>query len=152
MYNNPIYFIGFLTIFISCLSSCSAPRPANLGMVDALSLRPCPKSPNCVHTQAKEGKAKIKPFVYEGEMSEAKKKLLDVINNTKRTNVVSNQTNYVHVEFTTAVLRFIDDVEFYFPADSNLIHFRSASRLGHSDLGANRKRMEKLRKRFIGEE
>ena len=56
---------------------------------------------------------------------------------------------YLHVEFTTALLRFVDDVEFLLDPDKKLIHYRSASRIGRSDLGTNRRRMEMIRRAFV---
>jgi hypothetical protein len=55
--------------------------------------------------------------------------------------------DYLHVEFKSKLMGFVDDVEFYFP-DSAVIHMRSASRVGYSDFGVNRRRLEKIRKRF----
>ena len=61
--------------------------------------------------------------------------------------VVTETDDFVHVEFTSRMMRFVDDVEFYFN-EPGRISFRSASRLGYSDLGVNRERMEKIRNRF----
>ncbi len=51
----------------------------------------------------------------------------------------------MHYEFTSFLLRFVDDVEFLFDDETKTIHFRSASRTGYGDLGANRRRMEEIR-------
>ena len=64
------------------------------------------------------------------------------------TRIITQNKVYWHVEFTTRCLRFIDDVEFYFPESEALIHLRSASRTGYWDLGVNRKRVEEIRSRF----
>ena len=66
----------------------------------------------------------------------------------ENTRIIIQNRDYWHVEFTSRWLRFIDDVEFYFVESEPLIHLRSASRLGYSDFGANRKRVEKIRTRF----
>ncbi|MGF1673711.1 MAG: DUF1499 domain-containing protein, partial [Rivularia sp. (in: cyanobacteria)] len=62
-----------------------------------------------------------------------------------RTEVVENTDNYIHALSKSRIFKFVDDVEFYFPADENVIHIRSASRVGDSDLGVNRRRMEQIR-------
>ena len=62
--------------------------------------------------------------------------------------VVKTDANYLHAEFTSRLMRFVDDVEFLLDDANNLIHFRSASRIGHSDMGANRKRMETITGNF----
>ena len=69
-----------------------------------------------------------------------------VIAATPRMKIVSQTENYLHAEATSLIFRFVDDVEFFI--DRGVIHFRSASRVGHSDLGANRARMKKIRKAF----
>ena len=65
-----------------------------------------------------------------------------------RTRIVEEERDYLRVEVRSAFFRFVDDVELAIDADAGLVHFRSASRVGHSDLGANRRRMETLRGLF----
>ena len=59
-----------------------------------------------------------------------------------------NERPYLHATFTTRVMRFVDDVEFRMVLEQELIHVRSASRVGYSDLGTNRRRVERLRNAF----
>jgi len=110
---------------------------------------PCPKSPNCVSTQSTDDKHKMSPLSYNISLGEAKIKILEIIKSLKRTRIITNTDNYLHIEFRTAVFRFVDDVEFYFDDSEKLIHFRSAARLGYSDLGVNKKRMEYISKLFL---
>ena len=65
-----------------------------------------------------------------------------------RVTIVSERADYLHVEFRSALFRFVDDVEFFVVPSEQAIHFRSASRVGHGDLGVNRRRMELIRQRF----
>ena len=58
--------------------------------------------------------------------------------------VTSTSPNRVEAVFVTSLLKFTDDVVFGLDADAKMLHFKSASRIGHSDLGANRKRMESI--------
>ena len=62
--------------------------------------------------------------------------------------IVTREPDYIYVEFTSRLFRFVDDVEFLFDDTAGVIHFRSASRAGRSDLGANRRRMESIRAAF----
>jgi uncharacterized protein (DUF1499 family) len=122
----------------------------NLG-VNNSKMTPCPKTPNCVSSQANDEEHYIKPIVFEGTQQEAHDRLLQIIESEKRTKIVTDQEDYIHVEFTSALFRFVDDVEFYFPnekTDETIIHVRSASRIGSSDLGVNRKRIERIRSKF----
>ena len=128
-------------------SGCSAPRPDNLGLKNNLLLF-CPKSPNCVLSQASDPKNLIHPIHYTSSVEIAKERLNQVILSMVDTRIITQNKVYWHVEFTTRWLRFIDDVEFYFPESEALIHLRSASRLGYWDLGVNRKRVEEIRSRF----
>lgn len=76
------------------------------------------------------------------------RKLTAAIQSMPRRKIVIATENYLHVEFSSAIFRFVDDVEFFLDDATQTIHFRSASRLGYSDLGVNRKRMEEIRRRF----
>jgi len=134
----------FCLAAVLALAGCSGKLPATLGQ-----FAPCPDAPNCVSTKATDDDHAIEPLPYSATKESAKKRLLEIIHSLPRTRVVTDQQDYLHVEFTSRVLRFIDDVEFYLGVTDRTIHFRSASRVGHSDLGVNRKRMEAIRKRFI---
>jgi uncharacterized protein (DUF1499 family) len=108
-------------------------------------LSPCPSSPNCVSTQAQDAGHVIVPFRYRKSRAEAKEALKEVIRSLPRTKLVEEDESYLHYEFTSLLLRFVDDVEFLFDDESKTIHFRSASRTGYGDMGVNRKRMEQVR-------
>jgi len=110
-----------------------------------LVLAPCPSSPNCVSTQATDEGHAIAPLRYRKSRAEAKEALKEALHTLPRTRLVEEDESYLHYEFTSLLLRFIDDVEFLFDDDAKTIHFRSASRTGYGDLGVNRKRMEGIR-------
>ena len=121
--------------------------PDNLGLKNQL-LSPCPGTPNCVSSQEKNSQHRIQPITFEGSLERAKEKLYQVINSMRGTRIITQDDVYWHVEFTTLLFRFIDDVEFYFNESQSLIHVRSASRQGYWDLGVNRRRVETIRFRF----
>jgi uncharacterized protein (DUF1499 family) len=108
-------------------------------------LPPCPSSPNCVSTQATDEGHVISPYRYKKPRAEAKEALKATIATLPRTKLVDEDESYLHYEFTSLLLRFVDDVEFLFDDTTKTVHFRSASRTGYSDLGVNRKRMEQVR-------
>jgi uncharacterized protein (DUF1499 family) len=142
---NPVILISLMM-----LTGCSMTKP-DLG-VNNNELMPCPKTPNCVNSQAAADEEHyIQPIHFAGIQQEAKDRLLQIIKSEKGTKILIAQENYIRVEFTSTLFRFVDDVEFYFlekQADETVIHIRSASRVGYSDLGANRKRIEKIRIKF----
>jgi uncharacterized protein (DUF1499 family) len=131
------------------LTGCSGTM-ADLGINNG-KLTECPKTPNCVSSQAVDEKHYIQPIRYTGTEQQARARLLQIIESEKRTKILSSQENYIRVAFTSAVFRFVDDVEFYFSKEQtseSVIHIRSASRVGRSDFGANRKRLERIRNKF----
>ena len=109
---------------------------------------PCPDSPNCVSSQSRDKGHFIEPLQYGGSLNDARQKLIDILENKKRVRLVKVETVFIHAEFRSLVLQFVDDVEFYFPPDQAIIHVKSASRKGYYDFGANRRRVERLRAAF----
>lgn len=108
----------------------------------------CPETPNCVSTQAVEPSQKMEPIPVSGDPDLAFQNLLAMVQALPRTRLVDQTPDYAHFEFTTAVFRFVDDVQFLLDRDQGVIQFRSASRVGRSDLGTNRRRMADLTKRY----
>ncbi len=135
-----ILLIAFLGLQV--LNAMSKPQ-AELGATDG-QLAKCPDKPNCVSSQA-TGEHSIEPLAFETDSATAWAALKAVVDEFPRTTVVTDQDVYMHCEFRTAIMRYVDDVEFLLDSEQSVIHVRSASRLGYSDLGANRKRVEKLR-------
>ena len=108
-------------------------------------LSPCPDSPNCVSSQSSDKAHFIEPLHYTGNLADARQKLINVLENAKRVHLAKVDMNYIHAEFRSSIFRFVDDVEFLFPPDKNIIHVRSASRKGYYGFGANRRRVEQIR-------
>lgn len=112
------------------------------------SLKPCPQSPNCVSSQAGDPEHAIAPLTYQDSRAEAQARLRRVLAGMKRMTIVADEDDYIHAEARSLIFRFVDDVEFVFSTSEKVIHVRSASRVGYSDLGVNRKRVEEIRTRF----
>ena len=110
-------------------------------------LKKCPSSPNCVCTiDAEVDKKKMEALSYSGSLADAKTAIKEAIAGMKRTQLQAEEADYLHFTFKTALGGFIDDVEFEFDDVSKKINFRSASRVGYSDMGANKRRMKKVEK------
>lgn len=135
------------SVGLPAVLSVSSSRPVGLGVTGG-KLAPCPGSPNCVSTQAQRTSQLMQPISCGGSAADARTTLLKVLSGMDRCRVVTSEEDYVHAEFRTPFFGFVDDVEFFIDRDATLIHFRSASRVGHSDLGVNRKRMQEIRSRF----
>ncbi len=113
-------------------------------------LAPCPNKPNCVSSQAAASDKQhyIEALTYNGEPEQERQRLERAIAGMKRSRLVTREANYWRAEFKSALLRFVDDVEFLFDDNEKYIDVRSASRVGYSDIGVNRKRIEEIRRRF----
>lgn len=121
-------------------------RPA-LGLVDG-HLKRCPSTPNCVCSEGETGEHAIEPLTFQDAPDVAWARLIAILESMPRVNLLARDSNYLRAEFTTPLMRYVDDVEFRL--DVSQIQIRSASRVGRSDLGANRARVERLRDLFSG--
>jgi uncharacterized protein (DUF1499 family) len=139
----------FIIIGMFVLTSCGGSMP-NLG-IDSGKLKSCPDTPNCVSSLAADEQHFIEPILVSANHEETREIILKTLDEFSRVKVREAQTSYIHAEFTSMIFRFVDDVEFYFPkseSDVVRVDIRSASRVGSSDLGVNRKRMEAIREKI----
>ena len=120
----------------------SGKRPDNLGVTNGKFV-PCPGTPNCVCSQSDRPQEKIEPLP-----AVSSDILRQVIEGLERTTIIEQTDNYLYAEFKSQLMGYVDDVEFYLDSTANVVHVRSASRLGKSDLGVNRKRVEEIRQKL----
>jgi uncharacterized protein (DUF1499 family) len=113
-------------------------------------LAPCPDKPNCVSTQSSDPAKRMPALGFDADVELVRAAILDVLARSRGAEVVKAEPDYIHAEFTTLIFRFVDDVEFIIDGPKRRIDFRSASRVGHSDLGTNRRRMEALSQKLTG--
>lgn len=112
-------------------------------------LTTCPDSPNCVSTKSTDPDSAMSPLPYVETREKSRERLILVLRSMKRCTIVTAKPAYVHAEFRSALFAFVDDVNFIFDDDERLIHFRSASRTGYYDFGANRNRMKEISERYL---
>jgi uncharacterized protein (DUF1499 family) len=119
--------------------------PEGLGVTDGL-LKLCSSSPNCVSTQAapEDTVHYAEPIIYTGGRKDTQLSIESYMLNKGNARIVSSTLGYVHFEMTSHLVGYIDDVEFYLPEADSVVHFRSGSRVGHSDFGVNRERVRKI--------
>lgn len=120
-------------------------RPDNLGVHDG-ALAPCPDKPNCVNSRASRRLHAIEPLPVMGDPASSMQRLREIVSAMPRTEVITARADYLYAECASRLLGFVDDLEFQLDGDT--IHVRSASRLGYSDLGVNRKRVEGIRSAY----
>lgn len=143
------------------LAAAAAPLPVSLGVLPGLEgvfageapelgvtdghLVACPSTPNCVVSQGADEQHDIAPITYSGDRDAVRETLLKVLSVVPRTEIVTQTNDYIRVKSTSRLMGFVDDTEFYFPPDTSIIQVRAAARLGESDLGVNRRRLEQIR-------
>ena len=141
--------VSGVLLFRQQLVTNASPRPDNLGVTNG-ELAPCPSSPNCVSSQAPaDDNHHIEPIMFEGDAADAYQTLLSIVQGLPRTEVIETTENeYIYAEARSEFWSFIDDLEIYIDSDNNLIHMRSAARLGQGDMGVNRQRTETIRQQY----
>jgi uncharacterized protein (DUF1499 family) len=140
-------FSGGLMMAFMLTGACVA-GGENLGVTEG-KLAPCPDSPNCVSTQSQHKGHAMKPLPYLGSQEASREMILSILKGMKRAKIIKLTPSYIHAEFTTAVWHFVDDVEFLLDDTARVVHFRSASRVGHYDFGLNRRRMTKISVKWV---
>lgn len=110
--------------------------------------KPCPNKPNCVCSQDSDQRHAIDLLPLKGSTDEAKEQLVTILNALPRSTIITTEEDYIHAEFRSRIFRFVDDVEFWLDAENGVIHLRSAARLGYSDMGVNRARIEEIRSSY----
>jgi len=131
-------------VLLSVLSCASDPPKVQL--VDG-KLRACPNSPNCVSSEGDNPSSRVEPLTFQGLPEKAWSDLKETIREMGG-KIQEEHDGYLWATFTSRLFRFVDDVEFRMVSTDSIIHVRSASRVGYSDLGVNRRRVEKLRTLF----
>lgn len=147
--NQKISFVKIIisVFLVTSFLSCSGKRPANLGATEGRLLS-CPDKPNCVSSQETRPDHKVGSFAFKGDREASKTRLKGVVAKMGG-ELIEEKEDYLYYEFTSNIFKFVDDVEFFFDSDSQVIHVRSASRVGHSDLGVNKKRVQKIEFKYV---
>lgn len=107
-------------------------------------LKPLSKKPNCVSTQAEDAEKRVPTLPFKGDAAATMTAIKAAIASYGGATIKEESATYLYAVFTTAKMKYNDDVEFWLDTDANEVHFRSASRAGYSDMGLNRQRFEKL--------
>ena len=133
------------------LGALKGMAPADLGVNDGR-LKPPSLTENSVTSQAalypdhpQRQYATISPLELRGDAAATIAKIKTIVQGTPGAEVVQSDAGYLYARYTSALMKYVDDVEFWFDAANNVVQVRSASRIGKSDLGVNRKRIEAVR-------
>jgi uncharacterized protein (DUF1499 family) len=133
------------------LNLFSGRRPDNLGVRDG-KLKPPSKTPNSVSSQAalwpehpQREVAAIAPLALKGNGPATIARLAQIVEGMDGARIVERRPDYLYAQFTTRLMRFVDDAEFWFDPAAGVVQVRSASRVGGKDFGVNRARIEAIR-------
>jgi uncharacterized protein (DUF1499 family) len=109
-------------------------------------------TPNSVSSQAdlwpdhpQRAYASVQPLSAHGDMAATMARLQAILKVMPGAQVVRSEDGYIYATFTTRLMKYTDDVEFWFDPAAGVVQVRSASRLGRKDFGANRQRIEAIR-------
>ena len=138
--------LGVLVCFGSLGACASNPTAAGDGEITDSRIKPCPATPNCVSSDATGGLHGIEPLAIRGDPEASWATLVQTLEADPAYRIIEKTDRFIAAEARTAVLRFVDDVTFELRAEVGEIAMRSASRIGIGDFGANRRRLEKLRR------
>jgi len=128
--------------------ACMANASQSLGKNNP-ELAPCPNSPNCISSLSEDPRHAMSPLPYLTSGQESMDRLVQIVQGMNRAKIVSTTPSYLHVEFRSAIFRFVDDVEFVLDDAARVIHFCSASRTGWYDFGVNRRRMTQISDHYL---
>jgi uncharacterized protein (DUF1499 family) len=125
--------------------------PTDLG-VHAGRLKGLSDTPNSVSSQAglypdhpQRAYAQIEPLALRGDGPATLKRIQALLQTLDGCQLITQQPDYLYAQCSTRLLKFTDDVEFWFDPVAQVIQVRSASRLGRKDFGVNRARIEAVR-------
>ena len=150
MNNAPVSILSFLIMASMVPLLIKNNRtPAYLGHNQGR-LAPMPKTPNAVSSQTDDPDKQVAPLPYAGSRDASRDKVVAALSALGNAQIEQNQPDYLHAVVTSPLMRFRDDVEFYFDDQAGVVHYRSQSRSGYSDMGLNRARYEKLRDLYTG--
>jgi uncharacterized protein (DUF1499 family) len=146
--------LALLAVAAGQLGLLRGKAPGDLGVKDG-KLKAPSATPNSVSSQAdlwpghpQQAYARIAPLALAGDPAAAMAQVKAAVLATPGAVVVRAEGDYLYAQFTTPLMHYTDDVEFWFDRSAGVVQLRSASRLGHGDLGANRQRIETLRARL----
>ena len=135
---------GILVLVVILAAHKNNAIPANMGVKDGV-LAPLPDSPNAVSSQTDQMEKRVDPMPFSGDLEQTRTRIKQAVAEFGAAQILTEKLDYLHVVFTVPIIPFKDDVEFYLSEKDKQVHYRSASRVGYSDLGVNLKRYMRIK-------
>ena len=139
---------ALVTIITVNLAACTGTKSSQTTLSPDI-IPICPTSPNCVSSDGTDSEHYIAPFTYIRSSEEAWLATREVATSLSRSKILQERPNYLHIEVRSAFFRFTDDLKLQLRTSDNQIAVYSSSRLGQSDFGVNRDRVEEIREKLI---
>jgi len=148
-----IVFVLLVVVAVAAgqLGFLQGTAPTDLGVRDG-KLKPPSMTENSVSSQAalypehpQRQYAAIAPLALKGDGPATLARIKAIVEGMEGAKMVKSEPGYLYAQFTTKLMKYVDDVEFWFDPAANAIQVRSASRVGRGDMGVNRKRIEAVR-------
>jgi len=140
-----LVLVGFLFTVLSAVGCSQLPARD----LSSNPIQDCTGGPHCVTTRTQNSDRKIQPFLFNGTSEDFKKIAVSTIESMPHSHIVRAEQNYIYAEYTSAIMRFVDDFEVYWDPQTKMVDMRSSSRIGYNDLGVNQKRTEKFQQLFL---
>ena len=125
--------------------------PTDLGVRDG-KLKPPSMTENSVTSQTalypdhpQRKYADIAPLRLKGDGPATLARIKAIVESMDGAKAIKSEPDYLYAQFTTKLMKYVDDVEFWYDPAAKVIQVRSASRVGRGDLGVNRNRIEAVR-------
>ncbi|MCU7940966.1 MAG: DUF1499 domain-containing protein [gamma proteobacterium symbiont of Bathyaustriella thionipta] len=116
----------------------------SLGIIDGRLVN-CPDKPNCINSEYPEqGNHYLPPLNIPKAKSTEIMTLAKITLLEMGAKIIKSENNYLLASFTSNLFRFVDDFELRLDKTTYKLHIRSASRVGYSDFGVNKRRVERF--------
>lgn len=138
-----LFITLFLISIIGLLVQNAKPQVA-LGVNDGL-FNSLPESPNCVSSQTDQSDKYVEPLAFKETLQVSKEHIIIALEAYGDIEIIEMTDTYIYAVATTEKMKFHDDIEIYFDDETSMVHYRSSSRAGYSDMGLNRDRYKMIK-------
>jgi uncharacterized protein (DUF1499 family) len=143
-----LQIVGALVIVVLSLGVVKNNKTPNGLGVNNGKLAEISKKPNNVSSQTNEKEKYVEPLNFIDDLAKSRSKIISILDEYPGAKIIKDEDTYIYAVFTTGTMKYKDDVEFYFDENSNVIHYRSSSRIGYSDMGLNRERYNAIAQKY----
>lgn len=138
-----IVVLVIILVIISSMVIKNNLTPKAIG-ITAGQFTPLANTPNGVSSQVTDPSKQVQALPFKDNLETTKKHIKAACESYGQVKIITETDTYMHMVFTTGLMKYHDDVELYFDQTNKVIHYKSQSRIGYSDMGLNRKRYDEI--------